>query len=253
MVNKVEFSQAPMLDLDVEAGPFEREAQIEDGARAVIWNLGRHLQANGFQLEAVNDGQRDIPCSDFREAMEHIFNAINAPDDPRLFVRREGFDQKCLWLNLAGGFKGGVGDYEHDADDGDQFHEVLQAFDVGAVLKRVPTPGRWETSARADVKPGEDPEWTVCIAGGGDLVADLTGTPNAEANANQIAAAKSQNLALLHIANWASKNLDHASRTDMVDIILIIKGLAAEAILNAARGNVPTLLPGGDADASLSF
>jgi hypothetical protein len=48
------------------------------------------------------------------------------------------------------------------------------------------TPTPWETSARCDVPKGVDPEWKIVSEGGGDMIADLTGCANAEANANFI-------------------------------------------------------------------
>ena len=44
------------------------------------------------------------------------------------------------------------------------------------------TKGPWEISATGT-------EWDICMAGGGDMLADLSGCPNAEANARLIAAA----------------------------------------------------------------
>ena len=41
----------------------------------------------------------------------------------------------------------------------------------------------WETSARCDVPEGADLEWTIVMEGGGDMLADLTGCPDAEGNA----------------------------------------------------------------------
>lgn len=45
------------------------------------------------------------------------------------------------------------------------------------------TPGPWETSSNSDG------DWDVCGPDGGDMIADLKGCDNAEANARLIAAA----------------------------------------------------------------
>mgnify|MGYP001575492905 CR=1 FL=1 len=45
------------------------------------------------------------------------------------------------------------------------------------------TPGSWETSSNADN------QWDVCMEGAGDMIADLSGCNNQEANACLIAAA----------------------------------------------------------------
>jgi hypothetical protein len=47
--------------------------------------------------------------------------------------------------------------------------------------ERMITPGPWETSSNGT-------DWDVCVAGAGDMIADLRGCDNAEANAKAIAA-----------------------------------------------------------------
>lgn len=57
------------------------------------------------------------------------------------------------------------------------------------------TPGPWETSVNGDL------QWDVCAPGAGDMIADLEGCDNQEANANLIASAPELLQALKDVVN----------------------------------------------------
>lgn len=70
--------------------------------------------------------------------------------------------------------------------------EIMQAPDAenAAPVMGQHTPGPWETSTLISKDAGrEDAQWIICLPDGGDMLADLTGCPDAEANANLMAAA----------------------------------------------------------------
>lgn len=86
------------------------------------------------------------------------------------------------------------------------------------------TPGPWETSVFQSC--GEVDAWDVCAAGGGDMLADLKGNPNGEADANLMAAAPDL-LAALELAR--ARLYRHAMENkEAID--------AADAALTKARG-----------------
>lgn len=49
------------------------------------------------------------------------------------------------------------------------------------------TPGKWETSVLMSEQGPK--EWTVCMEGGGDMLADMTNCPGEQANAEFVALA----------------------------------------------------------------
>lgn len=58
--------------------------------RRIVWNLLLHLQANGFALHSLFDGEENIPVTDPKAAMELIFNldeaVVHVARDRRIYT-----------------------------------------------------------------------------------------------------------------------------------------------------------------------
>ena len=75
-----DIEQAPALEIDKllykdKGGRPHARGVLE---RRIIWNLFRHLEAAGYKVASVYDGEEDTETADARAAMELIFNLDDA-------------------------------------------------------------------------------------------------------------------------------------------------------------------------------
>jgi hypothetical protein len=92
------------------------------------------------------------------------------------------------------------------------------------------TPGPWETSVCQSC--GEVDAWDVCAAGGGDMLADLKGNPNGEADANLMASAPDLLYALANVTEFMQQALAGTIHQDNVEFF----GAMARTAIAKARG-----------------
>jgi hypothetical protein len=122
----------PKLDIDAL---MYGECQVKPShfkvERRIIYNLGLHLEANGFVIAEVFDGDEFIAVKSIKGAMEVCFSL----DEASLRVRQ---------INVAGGPEHGIevifgngnngmdliSDWSYSVDDADGFNAVMDAFDV---------------------------------------------------------------------------------------------------------------------------
>jgi len=148
MVNKVEYTPAPVLDTDVQ---MKERWGTEVGERnrverAVIWNLGQHLKANGFEVVGVDNGDDEtIKVSDVKSAMEEIF----AVDEATLYVRKQGSRNHGIFIVLGNDGWDAVADYGFTDGDPDQFQATMEAFDAEEVMQQLLGSLRTEESSPA--------------------------------------------------------------------------------------------------------
>ena len=94
--------------------------------RRIVANLIAHLEANGFQVTGLYDGEELEPCSDMKSAMELIFNL----DEAWLRVRKAECDgDREIFLVLGNGIDT-ISDWTYLASDPDGFNAAMNAFDA---------------------------------------------------------------------------------------------------------------------------
>lgn len=114
--------KAPTLARDVSRD-LRLESKIE---RRIVWNLLAHLDAEGFKVTEVDDGDGDenVPCPDALAVMEAVF----AVDESRLYVRKDGFDSHWIYL-VGGNVEHIISDWSYFDGDPDGFNARMDAFD----------------------------------------------------------------------------------------------------------------------------
>lgn len=118
--------EAPALDCDATTFRSDNtsiHARMRT-ERKLIANLIAHLDAAGFKLHAVNDGEERHKVSDMKTAMEHIF----AVDESALFVRKLDA-KKSHTLLIVLGNDGWDCVADHSLCDEDGFTAAMEAFD----------------------------------------------------------------------------------------------------------------------------
>lgn len=119
----------PSLDIDKilwKDKPLHIRAKNE---RRVIYGLLKHLQAHGFDLVSVYDGEEHCPATDPKAAMETIFNL----DECRIWVKHHSFPHKRnIYIVLGNADDGSevVADWSYGEGDPDGFNAVMEAFDT---------------------------------------------------------------------------------------------------------------------------
>jgi hypothetical protein len=107
------------------------------GERRVFAALVQHLEANGFVLHSVFDGDDETLVATKQEAMELVFNLDEA--SVRFMPRMTpgglytGRNKRAPWhgilIVLGNSPEEIVSDYNYSADDADGFNAVMEAFD----------------------------------------------------------------------------------------------------------------------------
>lgn len=95
--------------------------------RAIVWNLCAHLQANGWHVSDINDGDDITQVDNAQHAMELIFNL----DEAWLFFRK-GRDDHAVYLVLGNG-EDIISDWNYATNDPDRFNAAMEAFDASNV------------------------------------------------------------------------------------------------------------------------
>ena len=115
--------QPPALDHDASFGAkLNANMHLE---RRIVWNLLLHLQATGFALHSIFDGEENIPVTDPKAAMELIFNL----DEAVIHVMLDGHIYAVV-LILGNGIDI-ISDYSWTADPERQdFCMVMEHFDA---------------------------------------------------------------------------------------------------------------------------
>jgi hypothetical protein len=94
--------------------------------RRIVANLIAHLEANGFEVTSVFDGDHYQRATDIKSAMELIFNL----DEAKLIARKPKFESEhWIYLVLGNGVDI-VSDWSFTIGDPDQFKAVMDAFDA---------------------------------------------------------------------------------------------------------------------------
>lgn len=95
--------------------------------RRIVFNLCLHLQAAGFNLVSVWDGEDNTPVKTPKDAMELIFNL----DEASLRVRKDGFKTHGILL-IVGEGDTIITDWNYTEGDPDGFSAAMDAFDAEA-------------------------------------------------------------------------------------------------------------------------
>lgn len=94
--------------------------------RRIVWNLALHLQAAGFKIVALNDGEEVVTLADDAKAlMELVFNL----DDSWPIFKKPGFSRKWVAIVLGNGIDC-ICDNSYQEGDADGFAAAMDAFDV---------------------------------------------------------------------------------------------------------------------------
>jgi hypothetical protein len=97
--------------------------------RRIVANLIAHIEANGYVVDSVYDGEEDTSVTDMKSAMELIFNL----DFARLYVRPKASSPFCdchsIVLTLGEGCDI-VSDWTYSEGDKDGFDAAMDTFDA---------------------------------------------------------------------------------------------------------------------------
>lgn len=121
---------APRDDAQIFAGrSIPARCKLE---RRIVWNLLKHLHANGWEPVMVDDGGDENPVTRTPEA---VMDAVFAVDDSHLYVRKQITEKSGMthWIRLIGG--NGIDmicDYSYSNGDANGFSAVMEAFDTEA-------------------------------------------------------------------------------------------------------------------------
>ncbi|KVV40800.1 hypothetical protein WT27_12775 [Burkholderia territorii] len=96
--------------------------------RRIVANLIAHLEAGGFQVIGLYDGDDLTAVTTAKEAMELIFNL----DEASLRIGKAGTDIDHGILLIVGNGIDIVSDYTYSEGDSDGFSAVMGAFDAEA-------------------------------------------------------------------------------------------------------------------------
>lgn len=118
--------EAPTLDCDAmtfrgDNASIHARMRIE---RKLIANLIAHLDAAGFKVTAVSDGEDRHKVADMKAAMEVIFSV----DDAWLYVRKGAERGHTIFIVLGNSGWDSIAD--HSVCDTDGFTAAMEAFDV---------------------------------------------------------------------------------------------------------------------------
>jgi hypothetical protein len=91
--------------------------------RRIVWNLLTGLEAAGFHVLAVNDGDGEDKTATIIEAMELVFNL----DDCWVFVKKGHYGNHAIRLVLGNGVDC-VSDWSFHKDDNDGFNAWMEGF-----------------------------------------------------------------------------------------------------------------------------
>lgn len=94
--------------------------------RRIVANLIAHLEAGGFQVIGLYDGDDLTAVTTAKEAMELIFNL----DEASLRIGKAGTDIDHGILLIVGNGIDIVSDYTYSEGDSDGFSAVMDAFDA---------------------------------------------------------------------------------------------------------------------------
>jgi hypothetical protein len=104
--------------------PMPAHCKVE---RRIVWNLLKHLNANGWLPHVVFDGEDQVPATTPEAAMDAIFSV----DDSTLILINANDSKLRHGVQLIGG--NGVdiiSDYNYSADGSDNFEAVMEAFNA---------------------------------------------------------------------------------------------------------------------------
>jgi hypothetical protein len=124
-VNTIE--NAPVLDLDkvlyFSRGLKPSPRTIRE--RRVVWNLFKHLLADGWHIASVYDGDDYVKVTDPKSALEIIFNL----DDTTVSFVKAGAQRHGVKLVLGNDLDV-ISDWYFSAGDPDGFSATMDKFDA---------------------------------------------------------------------------------------------------------------------------
>lgn len=149
-----QFRGIPALDIDRRIADIRGQEEVQLSAqqkleRRIVWNLLRHLQANGWGCKVVFDGdcsyyrrdpERDIIEEDYddnrwesdgitltpKQVMEIVFNLDEASVR---FAKHGAPELHGVYLVLGNGVDC-IADWNYDEDDADGFNAAMEAFNT---------------------------------------------------------------------------------------------------------------------------
>lgn len=120
--------QAPDLAIDatmLAMNPRYALCARQRTERALVWNLLAHLDAAGFKLYSLSDGEERTKLTDHKEAMELVFNL----DECWLHVRKmDSRKAHTIYIVLGNDGWDAIADHSCCAEDG--FDAAMESFDV---------------------------------------------------------------------------------------------------------------------------
>jgi hypothetical protein len=112
--------QAPALPGDADLD-LHTNSKIE---RRIVWNLIGQLEAAGFSVIAVDDGDERVKCADAMAAMDAVF----AVGVAHVFVKKPRHGERWIKLVVGNG-EDIVSDWGFSEADRDGFNALIKAFE----------------------------------------------------------------------------------------------------------------------------
>jgi len=127
--------EAPALDHD--AMMLEKfQVRVEGPGRLerrLAANLLNHIEANGFRIRALNDGDEDVTIKGvtapdrIKATLELLFNL----DEAHISVRKSRYAGRPHWIRIIlGEGTDLLNDYSFSDGDADGFDKIMQEFDA---------------------------------------------------------------------------------------------------------------------------
>lgn len=116
--------QPPALDIDAllwKREPMHARARLE---RRIVWNLLKHLEAAGWHVSGVWDGEERTTVASPKEAMELVFNL----DDSHLYFAKVPYRRGHTVVVILGNGVDCIADMSIGEQDG--WTVAIDAFDA---------------------------------------------------------------------------------------------------------------------------
>lgn len=126
MTKNITIIQAPALDHDAMMLKKWNQKVSPNGKleRRIVANLIAHMEANGWKVQGVHDGDDFTECADMKAAMELIFDL----DDAGLYFEKDDAEHRVL-LVLGNGIDI-ITDWGYTEGDADGFNAAMKEFDA---------------------------------------------------------------------------------------------------------------------------
>lgn len=127
----ITINNPPELEIDAWLAKYGRTMTADKVIeRRIVWNLLKHLDAAGFDVPYVYDGEELESTPTHKSAMEIVFNL----DEAVLKVQHRETGRRYSVVLVLGNGADVLSDYSYPSDKADPFNVAMDAFDSDAYV-----------------------------------------------------------------------------------------------------------------------